>query len=134
MPSDTRHGFLRAEWERAKEQAKEHLVACARRRETTTYSALCDAVTAIRLRPYSFAMMAFLNEICTEEDAAHGVMLASLVVRKDTGMPGDGYFGHADKLGRETAERRAFWEGEVARIHAAYAGEAAPDATERAAE
>ena len=121
MPDEMRHGYPRADWDRAKVEAKDFLIECARRRTTTSYSELCEKVTAIRLRPYSFAIVGFLNEICTEEDAAHGTMLASLVVRKDTGMPGDGYFGHADKLGRETAERRAFWEKEVQRIYREYA-------------
>lgn len=120
MPSDTRQGFALADWERAKRQARDHLVAVASRRGTTTYSDLCEVVTAIRLRPYSFAIVAFLNEICTEEDAAHGTMLASLVVRKDTGMPGDGFFGHADRLGRDAAQRRAFWEHEVERVYDVY--------------
>lgn len=117
MPRDTRYGFPLAEWELAKEQATQALLACARRRETTTYSGLCDDVTAIRLRPYSFAMVAFLDEICDEEDAAHGTVLASLVTRKDTGMPGEGYFRHASRVGRDVSDRRTFWEQEVARVY-----------------
>ncbi len=121
MDEDTRYGYPRQDWERAKEQAKVSLVACARGRGTTTYSGLCDDVTAIRLRPYSFAMMAFLNEICTEEDASHGTMLASLVTRKDTGLPGEGYFRHASRLGRDVSDMTAFWESEVGRIYSVWA-------------
>jgi hypothetical protein len=117
---DTRFGFPVQDWERAKRQAKDLLTECARRLGTTTYSGLCDAVTAIHLRPYSFAIVAFLNEICTEEDAAHGVMMASLVVRKDTGIPGDGYFRHAGRLGRDISDREAFWRSEAQRVWEAY--------------
>lgn len=123
MPEDTRYGFPRADWERAKSEAKDFLVSCARRRETTTYSELCETVSAVHLRPYSFAMMAFLNEVCTEEDAAHGVMLASLVCRKDSGLPGDGYFRHAARLGRDVRDREAYWRSEVSRIHDAFPSE-----------
>jgi hypothetical protein len=123
MADNTTHfGSPVADWELAKLQAKDYLTACARRRVTTTYSELCSEVTAIHLRPYSFAIVAFLNEICTEEDAAHGVMMASLVVRKDTGIPGDGYFGHAGSLGRDTSDREAFWRSEVERVWDAYSG------------
>jgi hypothetical protein len=118
--ADARYGFPAQDWERAKLQAKGLLTECARRRGTVTYSDLCDSVTAIHLTPYSFAIVAFLNEICTEEDAAHGVMMASLVVRKDTGIPGDGYFGHAVRLGRDTADREAFWRSEAERVWEAY--------------
>jgi hypothetical protein len=99
-----------------------HLVSVARAGATTTYSGLCSAVTAIDIKPYSFAMMALLNQVCAEADRAHGVMLASLVTRKDTGLPGDGYFAFAETLGRDVADRRAFWESEVERIYAAFAG------------
>lgn len=120
MTEKLRYGYPVQAWEQAKTEAKEHLVRCARRRETTTYSELCETVTAARLRPYSFAMMAFLNEVCTEEDALHGVMLASLVCRKDSGMPGAGYFRHAARLGRNTSDERAYWLSEVERIYAAF--------------
>lgn len=121
MAPSTRYGFPPDAWERALEQAREHLIGVARRRATTTYSGLCSAVTAIDLKPYSFAMVAFLNEVCSRADAERGVMLASLVTRKDTGLPGDGYFDFAETLGRDTADRRAFWESEVGRVYAAYA-------------
>ncbi len=121
MTASTRYGFPSDAWERALEQAREHLIGLARRRSTTTYSDLCAAVTAIDLKPYSFAMVAFLNEVCSRANAERGVMLASLVTRKDTGLPGDGYFDFAGTLGRDTGERRAFWESEVERVYAAYA-------------
>lgn len=120
MGEQTRYGYPLEQWERAKAEAKVHLVSCARRRTTTTYSELCEVVESARLRPYSFAMMAFLNEVCTEEDAAHGVMLASLVCRKDSGLPGEGYFRHAARLGRDTVDREAYWRSEVARIYEAF--------------
>jgi hypothetical protein len=122
MAGDTVYGFSRDAWRAAVEQASAHLVSLARARATTTYSGLCSAVTAIDIKPYSFAMMALLNQVCAEADRAHGVMLASLVTRKDTGLPGDGYFAFAETLGRDVADRRAFWESEVERIYAAFAG------------
>ncbi|MBC7266022.1 MAG: hypothetical protein H5T75_03470 [Coriobacteriia bacterium] len=123
MKAATRYGFTNEAWEAALAQAREHLVELARRRETTTYSGLCQAVSAIDLKPYSFAMMAFLNEVCSRADAERGVMLASLVTRKDTGLPGEGYFAFAETLGRDAHDRRAFWEAEVERVYAAFACE-----------
>lgn len=123
MAGDTVYGFPRDAWRAAVEQASARLMSLARARQTTTYSELCSAVTAIDLKPYSFAMMALLNQVCAEADRAYGVMLASLVTRRDTGLPGDGYFAFAEALGRDVTDQRAFWEAEVERIHAAFAEE-----------
>jgi hypothetical protein len=120
MSGDARYGFPRADWDLAKQQAESHLIACARERMTVTYAELCDAVDAVRLRPYSFAMVAFLDEICAEADATHGIVLASLVVRRDTGMPGEGYFRHASRIGFDVSDRREFWEREAERVYRAF--------------
>jgi len=128
MPQNTRYGFPAEAWETAKAEAKAMLVARARRRETITYSELCRGVHAISLKPRSWAIMAFLNEVCSEEDAEHGVMLATLVVRADSGLPGDGYFRHAERLGRDVADREAYWHQEAERVYAAFAGEPGADA------
>lgn len=121
MPHDTCYGFPRADWELAKRQAEAALAAVARERATTTYAGLCREVTAIHLRPYSFAMVAFLDEICRDEDEASGIVVASLVTRKDTGMPGDGYFRQAAREGHDVADREAFWRENVERVYDAFA-------------
>jgi hypothetical protein len=120
MPNDSCYGFARADWDAAKAEAEAALVACAVRRETTTYAGLCDMVTSIHLRPYSFALVAFLDQICEGPDAEHGIVLASLVTRKDTGIPGEGYFRCAARAGCAVSERRGFWETEVERAYAAF--------------
>jgi hypothetical protein len=120
---DTYYGMPREEWPRVRERAREFIVGCARQRRTTTYTEISEVVEPARVPPYSYAMKALLNEICTREDAERGVMLASLVCSKATGVPGDGYFDCADRLLRDTHDRRAFWESEVERVYEAFAGE-----------
>lgn len=123
--SNTRWGFAREGWDAAKRQVKDVLIEHARRRETTTYSGLCTDVTVIQLRPYSWALMAMLGEVCSEEDAARGTMLASLVTKKGgDGLPGAGYFRHAERLGRDVSDPRVFWESEVEKIYAVWSKEA----------
>lgn len=123
MPEDTRYGFPFDAWEAAKQQANAFIQQRARERGTLTYAELCREVTAITLKPRSWAIMGFLNEICTEADLAHGIMLASLVVRADTGMPGAGYFRNAARLGRDVSDPEAYWLSEVERIYAVFAPE-----------
>ena len=72
-------------------------------------------------------MVAMLDEICTREDAARGVMLASLVCTKATGMPGDGYFVVGEAAAARHVDRRAFWEGEVERVFEAFSGASRDD-------
>lgn len=122
MPENTRYGFPDEAWDAAKAEAKAVLVEKACKRETITYSELCRGVHAISLKPRSWAIMGFLNEVCSEEDAEHGVMLATLVVRADSGLPGDGYFRHAERLGRAITDREAYWHSEAERVYAAFAG------------
>jgi hypothetical protein len=65
--------------------------------------------------------MDLLGEVDAEADARLGCMTASLVVRADTGMPGDGYFAFAEReLGRPVGDREAFWRAEVERVWDAY--------------
>ncbi len=123
MPENTRYGFPVEAWEAAKQQANALLEERARERGTTTYAELCREVTAITLKPRSWAIMGFLNEICTEADAKHGIMLASLVVRADSGMPGDGYFRNAARLGRDVSDPEDYWRSEVERIYDVFATE-----------
>lgn len=123
MPKDTRYGFPLKAWEAAKAQANALLEQVAHERGTITYSEICRSVSAIELKPFSWAIMGFLNEICTEADARHGIMLASLVVRADSGMPGDGYFRNAARLGRDVSDPEGYWRSEVERIYAVFSPE-----------
>jgi hypothetical protein len=68
--------------------------------------------------------MDLLGEVDTDADARLGCMVASLVVRADTGMPGEGYFHFAaQELGRPISDPREFWLLEVERVWDAYARE-----------
>jgi len=124
MPTDTPTTVSPLDaWEAAKAQANTLLEQVAQRRGTITYAEICRDVEPITLKPFSWAIMGFLNEICTEADAAHGIMLASLVVRADTGMPGDGYFRNAARLGRDVSDPEAYWRSEVERIYDVFSPE-----------
>ncbi|MFA5843239.1 MAG: hypothetical protein WC971_00210 [Coriobacteriia bacterium] len=118
---DTRWGYPALAWEMAKAEVEAALVEHARRRETITYADLCAEVRAVHLRPYSWSLMALLDEVCSGQDAAHGTILASLVTRKDTGIPGEGYFKHAARIGRDVRDPRAFWADEIEKVFAVWA-------------
>ena len=85
-------------------------------RETITYGELVTRVSGRRISPRSAALAELLGEVCKVEDAERGTMLGSVVVRADSGIPGEGYFRHAEELGRNVSEKWAFWRGEIERV------------------
>jgi len=117
---ETHWGHPIAVWECARQQMRAELVARARSRSTVSYSELCEAVSVARFRPYSWAFMALLDEVCRDEDARTGVVLATLVVRKDTGRPGEGYFSWAEREGARFEDRESFWSDQAEAVWAAY--------------
>lgn len=116
----TRFGYPIEAWEAAKAEVKVLLREHAAERRTITYGRLCGSVHSIRMIPRSRALLGMLHDVCAEEDAARGVMLASLVVSKATGRPGEGYFAFARELGREAVDRESLWHGEIERVFEAY--------------
>jgi hypothetical protein len=119
-----RWGFSDEEWADARRAFEALLAEVGRAHSTVTYGEVARRVFGGRVSARSGALMDLLGEVDAEADARLGVMVASLVVRADSGIPGDGYFAFAaEELGRPIADRRAFWEAEVSRVWDAYATE-----------
>ena len=59
----------------------------------------------------------FLDAINRSEHRAGRGLLSTLVVNKETGIPGDGFFGLAEELGRDITDRRHCWENELRRVY-----------------
>ncbi len=109
------------EWSHARERLLSLLVAAAQQRSTVTYADAAAVAFAGRFSARSGALMDLLGEVDESIDAEKGVMIASLVVRKDTGMPGEGYFAFArDRLGRDVSDAAGFWSAEATRVWDAY--------------
>jgi hypothetical protein len=59
-----------------------------------------------------------LDAINRAENAEGRPLLTAVVVIKETGMPGSGFFAYARELGLHTgSDDRAFWESELQRVH-----------------
>jgi alkylated DNA nucleotide flippase Atl1 len=63
-----------------------------------------------------------LAEVCESEARQGHPLLGSVVVRKDTNVPGKGYFNGARRLGKLSGETREeellFWRQELKSVHA----------------
>jgi len=98
------------------------LESAAAVRSTVTYGEVARRVFHGRASARSGALMDLLGDVDSGTDERLGIMIASLVVRADSGMPGEGYFLFAaEELGRPIGDRREFWEQEVRRVWDAYA-------------
>jgi hypothetical protein len=129
--SQRRWGFSADEWSVRRSALERLLAETAARRSTVTYGEVARRVFDGRVSARSSALMSLLGEVDTAAEAERGIMIASLVVRADTGLPGKGYFVFAaDQLGLPALDdRRAFWEHEVARVWDAYAQRATVSAS-----
>jgi hypothetical protein len=121
VPEKKRWGFSASEWRRARHDLEQLLAEAGRSRSTVTYGEVARRAMGGRVSARSSALMALLGEVDKQADEGLGCMVASLVVRADTGMPGDGYFDFAARQrGRPIGDPRAFWTAEVQRVWDAY--------------
>jgi hypothetical protein len=121
MPKRT-WGFTPDEWVAMRTELRHLLESAASVRSTVTYGEVARRIFHGRVSARSGALMDLLGETDEEAEARLGIMIASLVVRADSGMPGEGFFSFAaEELGRPIEDRRAFWEQEVERVWSAYA-------------
>lgn len=121
MPKRT-WGFSPEEWAVARAEMERVLAEVAAARSTITYGEVARRVFDGRVSARSGALMDMLGEVDSSTEEERGLMIASLVVRADTGIPGEGYFFFAaEELGRPIDDPQAFWEHEVVRVWEAFA-------------
>lgn len=115
-------GMTEQEWSRATDSLRALLIEAASTRSTVTYGEIARRVFGGRFSARSGALMDLLGAVDAETDAALDIMIASLVVRADTGMPGEGYFAFVtEELGRVVDDRVAFWRTEAEKVYDAFA-------------
>ena len=68
------------------------------------------------------ALGPMLGRISTQDDSRGRGMLSAVVVRRDGGRPGGGFFRLAEQLGRDVSNRHACWAAELARVRRSRAG------------
>lgn len=117
---ETRYGLDMASWIAAKDEARTILIGYAKQKDTITYSELAQEIHSFHFEPHDFRLFGLIGEISTEESDAGRGMLSAVVVLKDEGMPGPGFFVLAKKLGFDTRDQVAFWTKELKRVYAAW--------------
>jgi hypothetical protein len=98
------------------------LVEVARRADIILYSELAPTAGLSTTNPHFASLMAeVLDEINLFELKAGRPLLSAVVVAKETGMPGAGFFNLPRKLGLQSQGDLEFWALELKRVHAQWA-------------
>lgn len=104
-----RKRFVEADRAALKAEMRALLIGLARRRQTITYSELAAALTTACVHHRAPEFHRLIVEMSREDEAAGHVALAPLIVRKDSGIPGMGFFVQTAVEGGEAADLEAFW-------------------------
>ncbi len=110
------YGYPVNTWEQAKKEAIRGIVDEARKGSPVYYSDLTKHIHSIGFGPHDSSFHHLLGQISVEEDAAGRGMLSVLVVRREDGMPGQGFFDLAKRLGRDVTNRERCWSEEAALV------------------
>ena len=97
-PRNFRYGIPVETWHEAKKEACLAIRGVASDKGLIFYSDLVKRIKSCALEPYGEPLATMLGEISTDEDAAGRGLLTAVVVRKEDGRPGRGFF---DKLARD---------------------------------
>jgi len=112
------YGFKYGDWETAKTEAKNILVATARREDLIAFSELVRKIKSIAFEADDHRLAHLLDEISIEEDNSGRGILAAVVVSKSGDLhPFPGFSELAKSLGRDTSDIFACWVKELANVH-----------------
>lgn len=119
--TERRFGMLLEEWAAARDALEALLLEAATSRRTVTYGEAARRAFGGRFSARSGALMALLGEVDSAMLEERGIMIATLVVRADTGRPGDGYFAFAEGVGEVVGDRETYWAGQAQLVWDAFA-------------
>lgn len=115
------HGFSQAEWDAAKQEARELMIAAARANGMIPYSDLASKLKAVHLAANDKRLFQLLAQISSEEDEAGRGLLSVIVVHKNGDMqPGPGFFELAKNRGRKVSDILKCWVEEVKIVHSVW--------------
>jgi hypothetical protein len=112
-----KHGFAQADWDAARVEAKQEMIAVAVAQRTMTYTELAARITSIFLQADDPRLSFLMDGISREESLAGRGMLTAVVVHKHDRQPGHGFFKLAKALGRNTSCKLTFYAKELAKVY-----------------
>lgn len=114
-------GIEQSDWDKAKAEAREAMIACAKARRTMAYSDLTSKITSVGFSPDEQRFHRLLDEISEDEHGAGHGLLSAVVILKSGDGPGTRFFKLAEKLGRDTQQPLETWIRELEHVHSQWA-------------
>ena len=120
------YGFATSEWLTARDWLTRRLrrVGAERQGATVQYGTLCDDMRregVANLEPHGTPLAALLGQINVLEHEEGRPLISAVVVSKDTGEPGVGFWNLAEgvgfKIGDTIEQREAFWLDALADVY-----------------
>ena len=119
--SDTRYNLPIDTWERAVAELTDVLVPVARRGTTVTYSDAVSNLSTVHLTADSTAFHVLLGDVSRASFDAGAPLLSAVVVAKDSGQPGGGFYDLTRQLGFDVPDERVaesmFWASHLDEFH-----------------
>lgn len=104
--------FSEADWQTLKDEMRSILIGMARLCATITYSELASLIGMAPMHHRAPLFHQLIRDMDADEAAAGRPSLAALVVRKDSGIPGAGFYADAPVIEGEIFDPVAYWQSE----------------------
>jgi hypothetical protein len=104
--------FSEADWQTLKDEMRSILIGMARLCSTITYSELASLIETAHMHHRAPLFHKLIRDMDADETAEGRPSLAALVVRKDSGIPGDGFYAGAPINEGEIFDPVAYWQKE----------------------
>ena len=103
-----------------KDEIKEIMANQAGMKKTIYYGDLCRKISSVNLTPNDQLLHDILGELSIESVKANKDMLSVFAIRRDTGMPGKGFFNLARGLGYRFDTWEQFFKEQIELVHNQY--------------
>jgi hypothetical protein len=109
-------------WSAAMAEAKGELEEVAKAGHAPIfYSQLNRKITSVSFEPDGHDFHGLLGQLSEESDEEGKGMISALVVHKEDGRPGKGFFTLASALGRNVSDPDKCWSEELKHVYRAFA-------------
>ena len=108
--------FSAADWKKLKEEMRDILVGVARTCSTITYSELASAMRTAHMHQRAPLFHKLIRDMDRDERRAGRPSLAALVVRKDSGIPGQGFFSGVNTAEGDSFDPEVYWRAEFDKV------------------